>query len=171
MRRKLYFLLPDVDHCKQLVTELRNVGIVERNIHVIAREGIPLKGLHKASILQKTELAHGLELGAGLGGIAGILGGVLAVTFPPAGVVLGGGAAIIATGLVGASFGGIVSALIAHDMPNQQLEAFQTGLAEGQILLILNIPTRRIDEITQLIKATHPEAKIGIVKPQKRQIF
>jgi hypothetical protein len=165
MRRRLYFMLPDVEHCKQQVAELQEVGIVEHDIHVIARNDIPLDGLHKASALQKTELAHGLELGVGVGGIAGMLGGVLAVTFPPAGVILGGGAVILATALAGASFGSIVSVLIARDIPNHELEAFQARIGDGQILLILDIPTPRVDEIIQLIKTTHPEAQIGIVKP------
>ncbi|MEN8216289.1 MAG: DUF1269 domain-containing protein [Pseudomonadota bacterium] len=164
MRRKLYFMLPDVGHCKQLVAELQNAGMAERDIHVVARNDIPLEDLPKASVLQKTELTYGLELGAGVGGIAGMLGGVLAVTFPPAGVVLGGGAMIIATTLAGASFGTIVSVLIARDIPNHELQGFQTGIAQGQILLILDIPTPRLDEISQLIKTTHPEAKIGVVK-------
>ncbi|KHD11737.1 membrane protein [Candidatus Thiomargarita nelsonii] len=166
MRRRLYFMLPDVDHCKQLVAELQNAGMPERDIHVVARNDIPLENLPKASVLQKTELTYGLELGVGVGSIAGMLGGVLAVTFPPAGLVLGGGA-VIATTLAGASFGSVVSLLIARDIPNHELQTFQTGIAQGQTLLILDIPTPQIDEITQLIKNTHPEAQIGVVKAAK----
>ncbi len=32
MRRRLYFLLPDVAHCKALVTDLRNQGISDNQI-------------------------------------------------------------------------------------------------------------------------------------------
>jgi uncharacterized membrane protein len=163
VRRRLYFMLPDAAHCKQLVAELQKAGITERNIHVVARDDIPLEGLHKASVLQKTELVHGLELGAGVGGIAGMLGGILAVTFPPAGIILGAGALIVATTLAGASFGSIVSALIARDIPNHELEIFQTAVAAGQILLIFDIPANKVDEMIQLIKTTHREAEIGIV--------
>jgi len=163
MRRRLYFMLPEVEHCKQLVTELRVAGIDERYIHVIARNDIPLEGLHQASALQKTELVHGLGLGAGVGGIAGMLGGVLAVTFPPAGITLEGGTAILAMTLVGAIFGSIVSFLIARDIPNHELDHFQAGIVQGQILLILDIHRKKVDKITRLIKVTHPEAKIGIV--------
>jgi hypothetical protein len=168
MRRRLYFMLPDVAHCKQLVTELQKANVPERDIHVVARNDIPLEGLHQASALQKTELAHGLELGAGIGGIAGMLGGVLAVVFPPAGIILGGGA-ILASTLAGASFGTIVSALIARDIPNHELENFQAGIAQGHVLLILDIPTDSVDEIMQLIRTTHPEAEIGIVNPTTLQ--
>ncbi|OQW93186.1 MAG: DUF1269 domain-containing protein [Beggiatoa sp. IS2] len=160
MRKRLYFMVPDVGTCDQLVTELRTVGITEHDIHFIARDDIPLDHLHKASLLQKTELTHGLELGIGVGGIAGMLGGLLAVTFPPAGLALGGGALILTTTLIGAGFGTVVSALVASDIPNHELEAFQSGIAEGQILLILDVITRRIEEMTQLIKTHHSEVII-----------
>ena len=167
MRKRLYFMLPDVEHCKQLVNELQKVSVLERDIHVIAHDNIPLDDLPQATALQKTELAHGLELGTSVGGAAGMLGGILAMAFPPAGIVLGGGAVIAAMTLAGASFGGIVSYLIASDIPNHELEGFQTGIAQGQILLILDILTKRVAEITQLIKTTHPEAKIGMVNSVK----
>jgi len=166
MRRKLYFTLPDVEHCKQLVAELRESGVTERHIHVIARHDIPLDDLHKASALQKTELAYGLELGAGVGGVAGLLSGLLTMTFPPAGIVLNF-EAVIAMTIVGAGFGLFLSALIARDIPNHELEDFQAKIAEGQILLILDILTKKVDEISLLIKKTHPEAEIGIVKFSK----
>lgn len=167
MRRKLYFMLPDVEHCKQLVSELQQIDVGEKDIHVIAREDIPLEGLHQASVLEKTELKHGLELGVGVGGVAGMLAGLLAVTFPPAGLAFGGGAAVLTTtlaGAAGASFGSIVSALVARDIPNHELKGFQRAIYQGGILLILDIPTKRVDEIKRLISKTHPEAQIGIVK-------
>ncbi|MDM8560614.1 hypothetical protein [Candidatus Parabeggiatoa sp. HSG14] len=165
MPKKLYFMLPDVAHCKQLIIELKNIGLAEHDIHVVARDDIPLEGLHQASVLQKTELAHGLELGAGVGSVAGMLGGLLVVVFPPAGVILGGGAVVLATTLAGASFCTIVSALVARDIPNQELVAFQSHITSGQILLILDIPTKRVNEVAQVIKNTHSDAKIEVSNP------
>jgi hypothetical protein len=45
------------------------------------------------------------------------------------------------------------------------LEAFQAGIDQGQILLILDIPTYMVENIVQLIKTTHMEAEIGVIKP------
>jgi hypothetical protein len=171
MRRRLYFTLPDVDCCKQVVTELQAEQISSQHIHVIANENISLDGLPEANELQKTELVHGAEVGATVGGAAGMLGGLLAVTFPPAGIVLGGGAMmILATTLAAASFGGIVSALVARDIPNHELDEFQTALAQGHILLILDIPTKKVAEICHVVKQNHPEVNIGIVDPQNRKL-
>jgi len=171
MRRRLYFTLPNVDCCKQVVSELQAEQIESQHIHVVANEGISLEGLPKADDLQKTELVHGAEMGATVGGAAGMLGGLLAVTFPPAGIVLAGGAMmILATTLVGAGFGGIVSALVARDIPNHELDEFQTALIQGQILLILDIPTKQVAEICYLVKQNHPDANINIVNPEDRKL-
>ncbi len=165
MRRRLYFLLPDVPHCHALVAEIKEQGLKDPDIHVVAREDIPLEGLHKATSLQKTELTHGLELGIGVGGVAGMLGGLLAVTFPPAGLVLAGGAVVLGSTLAGAGFGGLVSALVAKDIPNHELEQYQDAIFQGEILLMLDVPTHRLDEIMALIRATHPEARIQVSLP------
>jgi hypothetical protein len=82
-------------------------------------------------------------------------------------LAFGGGAAVLTTtlaGAAGASFGSIVSALVARDIPNHELKGFQKAIYQGSILLILDIPTKRVDEIKQLINKTHPEAQIGMVK-------
>lgn len=167
MHKRLYFMLPDVEYCRQLVHELKQAGIREQHIYVVAHHDVPLEGLQKASVLQKTELLYGVELGIGIGGMAGMVAGLLAIVFPPAGVVLGGGAAVLGTTLAGASFGSLVSAVIARDIPNHELKEFQTALSLGQILLVLEIASERVEEIKELITATHPEVKIGVVKPTK----
>ena len=59
----------------------------------------------------------------------------------------------------------MVSALVARDIPNHELDSFQAKIAQGEILLILDIATKQVDEFLQLIRNTHPEAQIGVVKP------
>ncbi len=161
MSRRLHFLVPDLATCKAIVEELRSIGIKESHTHVIASHTVPLEGLHEASILQTTEFKHGIEEGLGLGGVAGLLGGLLAVTFPPAGLVLGG-AALVASTLAGAGLGGLVSALISKDIPNRQLAAFQDALTAGQLLLMVDVPRQRVDEVAMLVQSHHPEAEIEV---------
>lgn len=164
MSKRLYFLLPDVETSKNVVGELSEFGISERHIHVIGNHFTPLEGLHEASFLQKSDFNHGLEYGLGVGGAAGLLGGLLAVTFPPAGLVLGGGA-VLATALAGAGAGAVVSALVAKDMPNRELERFQRAIAAGEILMLVDVAKADVDEVLELIRQHHPEADIGFTKP------
>ncbi len=95
--------------------------------------------------------------------MAGLLGGLLAVTFPPAGILLAGEAILLGTTLAGAGFGAVVSALVAGDIPNHELEHFQDRIALGEILLLLDIPTPHVEMMMRLIKSHHPEAEIGVL--------
>ncbi len=159
MTKRLYFMLPDPETCRTVVDELRNAGVTERHLHAIAGLTVQMDGLPEATTWQKTEFAHGLEAGIGLGGVAGFLGGLLAVTFPPAGIILGG-AALVASTLAGAGFGALVSGVVAKDMPSHEIEAFERGISEGKILLLVDVPRSKVDEYVQLIKQHHPEAEI-----------
>lgn len=161
MSKRLYFMLPDTRVCCAVVTELKTMGISHKHMHAIADIEQSLEGLPKASMLQKTEFIHGLESGLSVGGIAGLLCGLLTVSFPPAGLVLGG-AAVAATTLAGAGFGAIVSALVATDIPNHEVDAFEEGIMKGQILLIVDVPRKRVEEFIEMIKAHHAVVEIGI---------
>jgi hypothetical protein len=162
--RRLYFLSPDVDSTRALCRDLEGAGVPHHHIHVVADESIPLGDLPRASAFDKTELGHGLEWGLGLGGTAGMLGGLLAVTFPPAGLVLGGGA-LLASTAAGAGFGALVSSLVAKDVTNHELEAFEAAVDQGELLVLVDVPKAQVDAMQELIRNTHPEAEIGISSP------
>jgi hypothetical protein len=160
--RRVYVLLPTEESCHLVVEELKSAGIAPGHLHVIASLTHDLKDLPAASIWQRTELAHGIEWGIGLGGVAGLLGGLLVVAFPPAGIVLGGGALVAGT-VAGAGFGALVTALLGSQEHNHKLDAFQRALASGQILLMVDVPRRREAEVKSTILKHHPEAAIGSV--------
>ena len=107
--RRLYFLIPSVESAHQIVNELLLARIHSEDIHVVAREGIELGDLPEASFTQKSDLVPAMERGVALGGATGVLAGLVAVTFPPAGLVLGGGA-MLGIALMGAGVGAWVSA-------------------------------------------------------------
>lgn len=161
--RRLFVLLPTEDSCRAVVAELEESKISESHLHVIAGLTHDLKDLPEANIWQRTELAHGIEWGVGLGGVAGLLGGLLVVAFPPAGVVLGAGALLAGTA-AGAGFGALVTALLGSQEHNHDLDTFQRALAAGQLLLMVDVPRQREQEVRETILKHHPEAKIGSVK-------
>ena len=63
MRRRLYFLLPDIESTRKTVDELLLAHIEFGHMHVMARESISLKGLPEANLLQKSDVVHGFESG------------------------------------------------------------------------------------------------------------
>jgi hypothetical protein len=164
MSRRLYFLVPDIDHTKRIVEELLLGRIEERHIHVMAKEGTPMEDLPEAGVLQTSDVVRAAERGAGVGGATGLLAGLVAVSFPPAGLVLGGGAVLLTT-LAGAGIGAWASSLIGAAVPNSELERFKEALENGQVLMLVDVPAERVDEIEDLIRKHHPEAEIAGTDP------
>jgi len=162
--RRLYFMLPDIDTANTVVDELLLKRVDEHHIHVVAKEGTPMGDLPEANLLQKSDFIPAMERGLAVGGITGVLAGIAAVTFPPAGLVLGGGA-ILGTSLAGAGIGAWISGMIGMDVPNTQIEKFEDAIEKGEVLMMIDIPKTRVEEIEALIQQHHPDADMGGTEP------
>ncbi|HVS26373.1 MAG TPA: DUF1269 domain-containing protein [Burkholderiales bacterium] len=164
MRRRLYFVLPDLASARQTMDDLLLARIEERHIYFLARRGTPLGDLHEANVLQKTDIVHGAELGLILGGVGGAVLGVIAVMSPPEGITLQL-VTILFTALIGALLGAWVSSLVASAVPNSKLLIFAKDVEEGKILMMVDVPARKVEQIRQLVERRHPEAAPGGVEP------
>lgn len=157
--RRIYFLLPDVASARSIVNELLLARIEERRIHVLAREGTPLEDLPEANLAQRSDLIPALERGAAAGGLTGALAGLLAISFPPAGLVIGGGA-VVGIALLGGGFGAWVSSMIGVAIPNRRLKHFEAAIANGELLMMIDVPAARVEEIEAIVMRHHPEAAL-----------
>ncbi|VAW78529.1 hypothetical protein MNBD_GAMMA15-591 [hydrothermal vent metagenome] len=164
MRRRLYFLLPSVARAKQTVDELLLARIDEHHIHVLAKDDIPLGDLPAANLLQRSDFVHSIEIGLSVGGATGVLAGLVAVAFPPDGIVLGGWV-VLATALAGALIGAWASGMIGTDVPNSQLKKFSAAVEQGQILMMVDVPKDKLETITNMIRRHHPEADMRGIEP------
>ena len=157
-------MVPDLDTAKTVVDELLLKRVDEHHIHVVAKEGTPMGDLPEANLLQKSDFIPAMERGLAVGGITGVLAGIAAVTFPPAGLVLGGGA-ILGTSLAGAGIGAWISGMIGMDVPNSQIEKFEDAIEKGEVLMMVDIPKTRVEEIEALVQQHHPDADMGGTEP------
>ena len=164
--RRLYMLLPELESCLAIVEELRESGVPDSHLHVVANLSCELENLPRATLWQKTELAHGIEIGTGLGGVAGLLGGLLALSFPPAGLVSGGGA-VLASTAAGAGFGALASAMMKSHEPNHRLHDYHDQIEAGKILLMVDVPRSEVEQTRASILQHHPEARIDIAAPKR----
>jgi len=73
MRRRLYFVLPDLPSARKMMDDLLLARIEERHIHFLARPGMPMDGLHEANVLQSTDLVHGAQTGLVIGALLGVI--------------------------------------------------------------------------------------------------
>lgn len=164
MRRRLYFVLPDVESARGMLDEMLLARIEIKHIHFLGRRGELPPDLPESNFLQKTDFVHGAQLGLGVGGLAGVVFGLLIVAFPPEGVTLQLAAVLIAA-LGGAVFGAWVSSMAGSSVPNSKLKRFQGEIDQGKVLMMVDVPIRRMQEISRLVARRHPEALPGGFEP------
>jgi len=161
---RLYFLMPDISVTHNLVNELLLSHVEERYIHVIAKEGTPMEDLPEASLLQKSDFVPAIEKGLTLGAVTGVVCGLVAMAFPPAGLVIGGGA-VFAIGAAGAGLGGLMSSMVGVSLNSSRLKKFEDAVNQGEFLVLIDVSRTRVDEIEEIVKKHYPEADIEGTEP------
>lgn len=161
---RLYFLVPNKDVAGVIVGELRSNGISEDKIHVVAHDRIELENLPEGNLAHKSDLIPAVERGAVTGGVAGLLAGLAVMAFPPAGIVIGTGAAL-AGALAGAGFGAWVSGMIGVRLPNTELKEYEDRVRAGELLMLVDAEDDRSQAVADIIRRHHPEVDIKIGKP------
>lgn len=164
--RRLYFLIPNIDSAKQIVDELLLARVPERHLHIVAKDGTSLSQEHlpEATLLEKSDVVPALERGIVVGGLTGLVLAAAALMFPPAGLQISGGA-VLAIALVGAVFGAWVSAMIGVSVHNSRLTQYEAAIEAGGLLLMIDVPKRQVEEISELVKSHHPEAEAEGTEP------
>jgi hypothetical protein len=156
--KRIYFLVPDIDVARTIVNEALLARIEERRIHILARRGTPLEDLPEASALQKSDFAPAIQRGLAMGGGVGILAGLVGLALSPGAVVIAGGI-ILAAGLGGAGAGAWIGGMVGLSAGNSHLKSFEDAIERGELLIMLDVPRTRVDEITERVKLHHPLAQ------------
>lgn len=164
MKRRLYFLLPNIESARKTADDLLLARVDDRHMHFLAQRGTDLGELHEASFLQKTDLVHGAEVGLAIGGCGGFLLGVFVFLVPPEGVTLQLVTVLITT-LIAAFLGAWIASLAGTSVPNSRLKLYQDDIAHGKILLMVDVPVGRVEDIRALVSKNHPEASAGRMEP------
>jgi hypothetical protein len=157
MRRRLYFVLPDVESAKRTADDLLLARVDDRRMRFLAKRGTDLDPLHEAGYLDKTDIVHATALGLGLGAVIGALAGAVVVAYPPQGMNPQPVAVLIGM-LVGAPLGAWMASMAGAAVPNSRLRQFDADLEAGRVLMMVDVPFQRVSEITELVVSRHPEA-------------
>lgn len=161
--KRLCFLSPDTDHARKVVQDLKHDGIKEKNIYAIAGADTPLANLPDGGP-EDDDFLPAFERGVAIGGATGLLAGLAALVFPPAGFVIGGGGVLL-IGMMSASMGGLLTGMAGAAYPNSRLKVFEQEINAGKILIMVDVPKDRIDHVNKLIRRLDPEIEIEGIEP------
>jgi len=67
--------------------------------------------------------------------------------------------------VVGALFGAWAASMIGISTPNTALKRFEAAIGEGRVLLMVDVPKDRVEEIQELVHRSHPEASDHGLEP------
>ena len=158
MKQRTYWLLPDLASARRMMTDLRAAGVETRHIHFAGRDGLDMTGLHAANVLQTSDVVHAAKTGLVLGSVTGICAGLLVALYFP---IVGDGPQWEAAGVLavlGGAVGAWSSSMIGISIPSPRLERFENALAQGGILLMVDVRQSQAQAMASLLQAAHPEA-------------
>tara|TARA_R100001377_G_C3191767_1_gene110899 strand:+ start:808 stop:1314 length:507 start_codon:yes stop_codon:yes gene_type:complete len=161
--KRLCFLSPDLSHARQVVVDLKNNGIPEKHIYVLAKYGVDIDDLPDAGP-ESDDFLPAYKRGLELGGSAGLLVGLTALAFPPAGIVVGGGLVLLIS-LWGAGVGGVLTGIAGGAFPSSKLKAFESAIDDGKLLVMADVPQKEVSKFEALIKKLDPEVEVEGIEP------
>ena len=155
--RRLYFVIPDETQTAQLVNDLEMAGVDVQHMHAIAGRGAMLTQLPAATERQRQDAGSRLERLVWDGNLvlfflatAGLLASLAWSSL--AGTALS--VALMLLTLIGGTF-------FALRVPDTHLDEFRGALSHSEVLLMVDVPRRRVAEIEELVRRHHPEAIPG----------
>lgn len=162
--KRIYLLAPDITAARRVVNDLLVHHVPERHLHVIAKRGTPIEDLPEASLLQKSDFVPAVQRGVALGGTTGMLAGLVALALPgPIPVVAGG--ILLGSALAGAGVGSWLGGMVGMNLGSTRLERFQEAIEGGELLILVDVPRNRLDEIQERIRTQFGDVKLEGLEP------
>ena len=151
MRKRLYYLLSDIPSTREIVNELLLARVGEPQIHVLAKDHDLMGDLPKATIMQTSDIVHSIETGLVIGGLTGLVAGLVATVA----LELGGmvGVVILCCTLLGSLLGIWTSSMVGGDVRNSRLKSFESDIDDGKVLLMVDVPQQRVEDISRKIES------------------
>jgi hypothetical protein len=165
-------LFPDVAHAKMAVHDLTTEGFSHDQISIIATDG--RTGATSADVPDlgpQPETGSDISAGAGaaVGGLAGFIGGILALAIPGIGPIIAAGplaAGIMGAG-IGAATGGIIGALKGAGIPEEHGEKYSEAIRRGRVLVTVATTEAQVDHASDVLDRN---GAIDVDEPEEHAI-
>jgi hypothetical protein len=145
--RRLYFMLPTVDDAKDMLKEMLCAHIDIEKIQFLGKRGNLPPELPEAPLFQKTDITQAAKIGLLAGGFIGIVCGGIALLLPPDALVFEP-ITVPLGALLGALIGAWIASVAGSAVSNTKFDVFQPEIEQGKVLMIVDVPQRRVEEIS-----------------------
>ena len=166
MKRRIYWLMPDLASARRAMDDLVWARVDVARIHFAGPEGMDMAGLHAANVWQTSDVVHAAKTGWAVGSACGIVVGLVAALLFP---ITGDGPeweVAVLVALLGGVVGAWSASMIGISIPSPRLQRFEGAIAQGRILLMVDLPRSRVRDIEALLRSSHPEARFEGEEPQ-----
>ncbi|MBO9514368.1 MAG: DUF1269 domain-containing protein [Variovorax sp.] len=158
MRRRILWLMPDLASARRAMHDLVQARVDVAHIHFAASEGTDLAGLRAANLWQTSDLIPAAKTGWVVGSACGmVIGLVVGLSFPVLGEEPEWELAVV-LGLLGGVVGAWSASMVGISIPSPCLRRFEGAMAQGWILLMVDLPRARSQDVEALLRAAHPKA-------------
>ncbi len=149
-------LFTEIDDVQNVITRLSDMGLTQKDIHVVAQEEVASEALaDNRATMAKEGAGTGALSGSVFGGLLGlIMGASMFITMGP--VLFVGIPALASTTAagtaVGAIYGSLFGALLGWGIAEDEVHAYIKGIREGQILVAAEVEPHQTQETIALFE-------------------
>jgi len=158
MKRRLYFLLPDVEHTRAIISELQISGVPTDQVHVLAGPSIDLLDLPRATGRQQRDFGRWLETVLWNGNLAVFFIALCALILL-AWLQLSWYWLLLPAAVMLVAF--VLGEEFTRRIPNIHLSEFRDALQHGEILLMVDVPVSAVAAVEERVHRHHPEAVVS----------
>lgn len=159
-RQMALALFPTTEQAQQAVTQLEEQGFRNDDIHVLAQvEAVKSLMEDPRPETTRESATAGAVGGGALGGLMGLIAGASTAVVMGLGTVLSGGALAVVAGItaagagIGASYGGLLGALMGWGISEGDIQHFIEGVRDGNILVAVETELARNEEALEVMRA------------------
>jgi uncharacterized membrane protein len=167
-------IFPSTQEADRAIADLEQMGFSSKDISVVMRQegGAPSGG---RGVEVAKDAGAGATTGGAIGGVAGLIIGIAAITVPGLGALVAAGPLAVALGLVqvgattlagaitGAAAGGIIGALVGLGVPEERAKIYEEAVKKGQVLLAVTTTPEKESQVNEVFDR-HGAAEICSVR-------
>lgn len=161
MSKTIVGMFDDASEARSVVQELTELGVPRDQISLMANRGDADADAERVSTPDANTTGEDAMSGAGIGAVAGGIGGLIvglvALPIPGLGPVIAAGplAAALTGAGIGAVTGGVIGALTHVGVPEEHAQHYAEGVRRGGTLVTVNSPDELATRVASLMNSHH----------------